>query len=149
MSLKHQLEQDLLDSMRSKNEIGRNTLRMVISSVKMFEIERSAEIDDSSVLGIIQKEIKTRRDSLVEFEKGKRNDLVETTKKEVAILETYLPMQLSDIEIEHLVKKIVEETSASTPSDIGKVMKGVLPLLAGKASSDRVSIIVRKVLSSK
>jgi uncharacterized protein len=149
MSLKHQLEQDLLDSMRSKNEIGRNTLRMVISSVKMFEIERSAEIDDSSVLGIIQKEIKTRRDSLVEFEKGKRNDLIETTSKEITILEKYLPRQLSDIEIEQLVQKIVEETGATTPADIGKVMKGVLPLLAGKAPSDKVSLIVRKVLSSK
>jgi uncharacterized protein len=149
MSLKHQLEQDLLDSMRAKNEIGRNTLRMVISSVKMYEIEKSSEIDDASVLGIIQKEIKTRRDSLVEFEKGKRNDLIETTNKEIVILEKYLPKQLSDIEIEQLVKKIVIETGASTPADIGKVMKGVLPLLAGKAPSDRVSIIVRKVLSNK
>lgn len=148
MSLKHQLEQDLLDSMRTKNEIGRNTLRMVISSVKMFEIERSIEIDDASVLGIIQKEIKIRRDSLLEFEKGKRNDLIETTNKEINFLEKYLPSQLSDPEIEELVKKVVEETNASSLADIGKVMKGVLPLLAGKAPSDKVSFIVRKILGN-
>ena len=105
MSIKHQLEQDLLESMRTKNEIGRNTLRMVISSVKMYEIEKSTEADDTSVLGIIQKEIKSRRDSLVEFEKGKRNDLIETTNKEISILEKYLPAQLSDSEIELLVKR--------------------------------------------
>lgn len=149
MSIKHQLEQDLLESMRTKNEIGRNTLRMVISSIKMYEIEKSAQSDDTSVLGIIQKEIKTRRDSLVEFEKGKRNDLIETTKKEISILEKYLPEQLSDSEIENFVKKVVLETGASTPADIGKVMKGVLPLLAGKAPSDKVSLIVRRVLSNQ
>jgi uncharacterized protein len=148
MSIKHQLEQDLLESMRTKNEIGRNTLRMVISSVKMYEIEKSTEADDTSVLGIIQKEIKSRRDSLVEFEKGKRNDLIETTNKEISILEKYLPAQLSDSEIELLVKKVVLETGASSPMDIGKVMKEVLPLVTGKAPSDKVSLIVRKVLSN-
>ena len=136
MLIKHQLEQDLLESMRTKNEIGRNTLRMVISSVKMYEIEKSTEADDTSVLGIIQKEIKSRRDSLVEFEKGKRNDLIETTNKEISILEKYLPAQLSDSEIELLVKKVVLETGASSPMDIGKVMKEVLPLVTGKAPSD-------------
>jgi len=148
MSLKNQIEQDLLESMRTKNEIGRNTLRLVISSIKMFEIEKSITADDSAVLGIIQKEIKSRRDSVIEFEKGKRNDLIETTNKEISLLEKYLPQQLSEDEIEVLVKKVVLETGATSPTDMGKVMKVVLPLVAGKASSDKVSMIVRKILNS-
>jgi uncharacterized protein len=148
MSLKYQLEQDLLDSMRTKNEICRNTLRMVISSVKMFEIEKSTQADDPTVLGIIRKEIKLRRDSLAEFEKGKRFDLFDTTNKEINFLEKYLPTQMSDIEIEECVKKVVAETGASTFKDIGKVMKVALPLLAGKAPSDKVSLIVRSFLGN-
>jgi len=148
MSLKNQIEQDLLESMRTKNEIGRNTLRLVISSIKMFEIEKSITADDSAVLGIIQKEIKSRRDSVIEFEKGKRIDLIETTNREISLLEKYLPQQLSEEEIEVLVKKVVFETGATSPTDMGKVMKGVLPFVAGKASSDKVSMIVRKILNS-
>jgi len=147
MALKQQIEQDLLDCMRSKDEIGRNTLRMVIAGIKMFEIEKKTTIDDQSLSNIIQKEIKIRRDSIVEFEKGKRNDLIDSTNREISFLEKYLPKQLSDSEIEEILKKAISELGASTAADMGKVMKVVLPKVAGKASSDRVSRIVRILLS--
>lgn len=147
MALKHQIEQDLLDCMRSKDEIGRNTLRMVIAAIKMFEIEKKTPIDDQSLSNIIQKEIKIRRDSIVEFEKGKRDDLIDSTNREISFLEKYLPKQLSDSEIEEILKKAISEVGASTPADMGKVMKVVLPKVAGQASSDRVSRIVRILLS--
>jgi len=147
MALKHQIEQDLLDCMRSKDEIGRNTLRMVIAAIKMFEIEKKTSIDDQSLSNIIQKEIKIRRDSIVEFEKGKRDDLIDSTNREISFLEKYLPKQLSDSEIEEILKKAISEVGASTPADMGKVMKVVLPKVAGQASSDRVSRIVRILLS--
>jgi len=146
MTLKQKIEQDLLDFMRSKDEIGRNTLRMVIAAIKLFEVEKSSPIDDQALLSIIQKEIKIRRDSVVEFEKGKRADLIDSTNKEILILEHYLPKQLSDAEIEEIVRAAKIETGASSISDMGKVMKSALPVVAGRASSDRVSQIVRKLL---
>jgi uncharacterized protein YqeY len=147
MALKQQIEQDLLDCMRRKDEIGRNTLRMVIAAIKIFEIEKKTPIDDQSLSNIIQKEIKIRRDSIIDFEKGKRDDLINTTNREISFLEKYLPEQLSDSEIEEILKKAISEVSASTPADMGKVMKVVLPKVAGQASSDRVSRIVRILLS--
>jgi uncharacterized protein len=147
MSLKQQLEQDLLGFMRTKDEVGRNTLRLVISSIKLAEIENKTSITDDSILGILQKEIKIRRDSSVEFEKGQRQDLVATTAKEIEIMEKYLPLQMTDVEIEQFVKQLIDELGVSSPSDMGKVMKIVIPKLTGKAPSDKVSLVVRKILS--
>ncbi|NLJ39596.1 MAG: GatB/YqeY domain-containing protein [Candidatus Atribacteria bacterium] len=146
MSLKNQIENDLHEFMRTKNEIGRNTLRMVLSSVKLFEIEKTIQADDAVILSLIQKEIKTRRDSLIEFEKGNRPDLIKSTNVEIGILENYLPEQLSDAEIERIVSKCILDNGFATPADMGKAMKAVLPLLSGKAPSDKVSSIVRKKL---
>jgi len=148
MSLKLQLENDLHEFMRSKNEIGRNTLRMVLSSLKLFEIEKSIQADDTVVLSIIQKEIKIRRDSLIEFEKGNRQDLIDLTNKEIGVLLKYLPKQLDDEEIEKIVSQCITELGATSLADMGKVMKTTLPLISGKAPSDKVSLIVRKKLSS-
>ncbi len=150
MSLKQQIEQELLDAMRTKDEIRRNTLRMVIAAVKLFEVEKTkSTIDDAALLAIIQKEIKTRRDSLVEFEKGKRQDLIETTNNEIAVLEKYLPRQLSSTEVEAIVKQSIAEVGATSPADMGKVMKVVLPKIAGQAPSDIVSKVVRSLLSQE
>lgn len=146
MSLRSQIENDLHEFMRTKNEIGRNTLRMVISSVKLFEIEKAIQADDAAILALIQKEIKTRRDSLIEFEKGNRPDLIKSTNEEIGILESYLPEQLSDDEIERIVSKCIIDNGFATPSDMGKAMKSILPLLSGKAPSDKISSIVRKKL---
>ena len=148
MSLKTQLENDLHEFMRSKNEIGRNTLRMVLSSLKLFEIEKSVQADDSVILSIIQKEIKIRRDSLIEFEKGNRKDLIDLTNMEIEVLQKYLPKQLNDDEIEKIVSQSISELGATSLADMGKVMKIVLPPLSGKAPADKVSLIVRKKLSS-
>jgi len=145
-SLKQKIESDLLENMRSKNEVGKNTLRMLLSSIKLFEIEKSTTIDDIGVLSLIQKELKSRRDSINDFQKGNRQDLVDSTMSEIIFLETYLPNQLSDQEIEKIVVAAIEEVSASTPSDMGKVMKIVLPRTTGQAPSDRVGKIVRDIL---
>jgi uncharacterized protein YqeY len=145
-TLKQQIESDLLESIRSKDEVGKNTLRMLLSAMKLYEIDKSSKIDDSGVLNLIQKEIKTRRESIVDFEKGKRQDLVDSSQLEVAFLEKYLPKQLSDSEIEEIVNQAINEVNAVTMSDMGKVMKVVLPRTSGLASSDRVSLKVRELL---
>jgi uncharacterized protein YqeY len=150
MALKQQIEQDLLDAMRVKDEIRRNTLRMVIAAVKLHEVEKSkTAIDDATLLAIIQKEIKSRRDSLTEFEKGKRQDLIEATSMEIAVLEKYLPKQLSSAEIEGIVKQSIAEVGATSPADMGKVMKAVLGKVAGQAPSDIVSKVVRSLLTQE
>lgn len=146
-TLKQKIESDLLDNMRSKNEVGKNTLRMLLSSIKLFEIDKSTTIDDSGILSLIQKEIKSRRDSINDFQKGNRHDLVDSTMSEIIFLENYLPRQLSDQEINKIVSDAINEVNASTPADTGKVMKIVLPRTTGQAPSDRVSKIVRDLLS--
>jgi hypothetical protein len=146
-TLKQKIESDLLENIRSKNEVGKNTLRMLLSAIKLFEIEKSIPIDDSGIFSLIQKELKTRRDSINDFQKGNRQDLVDATTSEIVFLEKYLPIQLSDQEIEKIVVEAIHEVSASTPSDMGKVMKLVLPRTSGQAQSDRVGKIVRDLLN--
>lgn len=145
-TLKQKIESDLLENMRSKNEVGKNTLRILLSAIKLFEIEKSTKIDDSGILSLIQKELKSRRDSINDFLKGNRQDLVDSTMSEIAFLENYLPRQLSDQEIEKIVIDAIDEVNASAPSDMGKVMKIVLPRTSGQAPADRVSKIVRDLL---
>lgn len=147
MGLKERIEQDLLTYMRQKDEIGRNTLRMVISAMKLLEVEKKLTIDDQMLIILIQKEIKNRNDSIIDFEKGKRNDLVETARREIYLLEKYLPEQLSDYQIEKIIVAAIDETQAGTIADMGKVMKIVLPKIAGQASSEKVSQLVRKSLT--
>lgn len=148
MALKERIEQDLLTYMRQKDEIGRNTLRMVISAMKLLEVEKKLTIDDQMLIILIQKEIKNRNDSIIDFEKGKRNDLVETARREIYLLEKYLPEQLSDYQIEKIIVAAIDETQAGTIADMGKVMKIVLPKIAGQASSEKVSQLVRKSLTN-
>jgi uncharacterized protein YqeY len=147
MVLKERIEQDLLDCMRHKDEIGRNTLRMVISAMKLLEVEKKATIDDQLLINLIQKEIKNRNDSISDFEKGKRHDLIETARKEILILENYLPEQMPDDQIEKIIISSIDETHALTIADMGKVMKSVLPKITGHAYADKVSQMVRKKLT--
>lgn len=147
LTLKQKIESDLLVNMRSKNEVGKNTLRMLLSAIKLYEIEKSTTIDDNGVLSLIQKELKSRRDSINDFQKGNRQDLVDDTLREVDFLENYLPTQLTNEEIETIVKNTMLEVGASSPSDIGKVMKAVIARISGQATTDRVSTIVRDLLN--
>lgn len=146
-TLKQQLESDLLGCMREKDEVGKNTLRMLLSAIKLNEIDKSIKIDDTGVLTLVQKEIKTRRESIVEFQKGNRQDLVDSAQKEIVFLEKYLPKQLTDSEVEKYVMQAIHEVGATAMADMGKVMKIVLPKISGQASSDRISMKVRELLS--
>jgi uncharacterized protein len=138
---------DLLhESMKSHDEITRNTMRMVLTALKMAEVEKRQEVDDAAVMALVQKEIKSRRESIVDFKKGNREDLAETTEKEIKVLEQFLPKQLSDDELKAIVDSAIQEVGASTPADMGKVMKIAIPKTEGKASSDRISAMVKELL---
>jgi uncharacterized protein YqeY len=138
---------DLLhDSMRNHDDIARDTMRVILTSLKLAEVEKKAELDDAAVLALVQKEIKTRHESILDFQKGNRQDLVEKTEKEIKVLEQFLPKQLSDEELITIVKAAIQETNAIGMADMGKVMKLVIPQVQGKASSDRISVMVKESL---
>jgi len=147
MLTKNTFEDALHDAMRQKDETAKNTYKILLSSIKMVEIEKGITADDTLIQTILQKEIKMRRESISEFQKGDRADLIKLAEIEIAILEKFLPAQMSDDEIKKLAAEAIKEVSAALPSDMGKVMKVLIPKLAGKASADRISAAVRSLLS--
>ena len=147
MLTKKTFEEALHEAMRQKDEIAKNTYKILLSSIKMIEIEKGNTADDATIQTILQKEIKMRKESINEFQKGDRNDLINLAEIEIALLEKFLPAQLSDEEIKIFASEAINEVGASLPSDMGKVMKILVPRLAGKASADRISASVRSLLS--
>jgi uncharacterized protein YqeY len=147
MLSKNTFEDALHDAMRQKDEVAKNTYKMLLSSMKMTEIEKGVAPDEAAILGILQKEIKMRRESIIDFEKGERADLKTLAETEISILQKYLPAQLSDEEIKDAAIEAIKEVNASLSSDMGKVMKVLMPKLSGKAPADRISTIVRALLA--
>jgi uncharacterized protein len=137
----------LHEAMKQKNEIAKNTYKILLSSIKMFEIEKGTAADEATLLAILQKEIKMRRESINEFQKGGRDDLVKNAEVEISILQKYLPAQMDDEELKKYALEAIKEANASLPSDMGKVMKILIPKLAGKAPADRISATVKALLS--
>jgi uncharacterized protein YqeY len=136
----------LHESIKSHDEVARDTMRMILTNLKLIEVEKKQPLDDAAILTLVQKEIKMRHESIEEFKKGNRQDLVERSEAEVKVLEQFLPKQLSDEEIRAVVQTAISEVGASSIADMGKVMKAALPKLQGKAASDRVSSTVKELL---
>lgn len=147
MEIRKELENLLHEAMRNKDELTKNTVRMVLSSIKLSEIESQKTLDDQGILSVLQKEIKIRKETINELKDTGRKDLIEKAEAEMKILERFLPAQLSDDDIKILAQKVVTELSATSPSDMGKVMKNLLPLIKGQATPDRVSSIVKEILA--
>jgi len=146
-TLEKRIAEDLKESIKSKDEIRKDTLRMITASIQNIAIEKqSKEVKDEDILKIIQKQVKQHNDSIESFKKGKRVDLVEKEEKELKILKTYLPEQVSEEKITEIVKKIISQTSASSKSDFGKVMKLTIEELKGAANGKAVSSVVQKLL---
>lgn len=143
MSVKNELENALKEAMRSSDVLRRGTLRLVLSAIKEAEVAKQGDLDDAAILALLQKEVKSRQESLADAEQAGRKDLVENAQAEMAILEEYLPKQLSDDELEALVDKAIAEHGASSAADMGDVMKTVLPKVQGRADGGRVSQMVR------
>lgn len=146
---KQQLRDELKQSMLSKNTLKTSVLRMFLSAVGYYEINKGGagyEASEEDVLSVLQKEIKQRRDSIEQFKAGGRQDLVDKETKELEILQKYLPAQMSEEEIRKLVVDAVKQTGASSPQDMGKVMGALMPKVKGKADGGIVSKIVREEL---
>lgn len=146
MELKPRFESDLKEAMRSGNDVAKRTLRMVLTSVKLAEVEKGQPLDDLALMSILQKEIKMRRESIQEAQKANRADLEAESLAEIGVLESYLPKPLSDAELNELIQSAIAELNASGPADMGRVIKTVMPRVQGRAAGDRVSSTVRALL---
>jgi len=148
MSIKTQLNDSMKESMKSGDEVRKRTVRMVLAAIKQAEVDKRVELDDMAVMNILQKEVKNRRESLEEAKKANRTDLVEANEAEIDILQAFLPKAMPADELRALVQAAISETGASSPSDMGKVMKAVKPKVAGRAPNDMVSATVRELLQT-
>lgn len=149
MSIKNQLNESMKDAMRSGDEVRKRTVRMALAAVKQVEVDKRVELDDAAVMALLQKEIKNRRESLEEARKADRLDLVEANEAEIRVLEAFLPKSMPEDELREIVQIAIAETGASSPADMGKVMKVVMGRIAGRAPNDVISRIVRELLQPK
>ncbi len=133
--------------MRAKDAARLSTIRLLLAAIKQREVDERIELDDAAVLGVIEKMIKQRRESIVQFEKGGRQDLADTEKAEVQVLSGYMPAQMSDADIQKQIDSVISETGASSAKDMGKVMAALKARLAGKADMGKVSALVKGKLS--
>ena len=146
MSIKTQLNESMKEAMKSGDEVRKRTVRMALAAVKQAEVDKRIELDDPAVMNILQKEIKNRRESLEEAKKVNRADLIEANEAEINVLQAFLPKAMPAEELRALVQAAITETGAASPADMGKVMKTVMPKVAGRAPNDMVSAAVRELL---
>jgi uncharacterized protein YqeY len=146
MDLKATLQADLQDAMRHGEQTRKSTLRMALSAIKLAEIEKGTQLDESAYLSLIQKEIKSRREAIEDAQRANRPELISEAEQEIKILQAYLPAALSPDELEFLVKAAIVEAGATSIREMGQVMKLVMPKVQARATGDQVSQAVRKLL---
>lgn len=144
--LKERLVEDMKQAMREKNKKKLSVIRMARAAIKNKEIQHQKELDDDEVIKVLAGQVKQLRESIKEFKKGNREDAVAEAENEIEILEQYLPEKMSEEEIEKLVAEVIEETGASDMSDMGKVMKTIMPRIKGRADGSKVNKIVLEKL---
>ena len=147
MELKAQLNQSLKDAMRSGDALRKRTVRMVLAAIKNAEIDRQATLDEPTILGLIQKEVKSRHETIEGAQQAGRPDLITEAQAEIAILEEFLPQPLTDAELETIVRAAIAEAGATSPREMGNVMKIIMPQVQGRADGKVVSQLVRQLLS--
>lgn len=146
MSLKEQLAQDLKESMKDKDTIRKNAVQAVRAAVLQVEKDSKTTLDDDGVIGVIAKEVKKRKDVLPEYEKSGREELIAELKREIEVLTGYLPSQLTQEELDGIVKEAIERLGATSMKDMGKIMADVMPKITGRADGGAVNVTVKKLL---
>ena len=147
MSLKDQINTDIKEAMKAKENAKRDALRLLSSAFKQIEVDERKELSDDDVIKIIQKQIKQRNDSITQYQTAGRDDLIEKELSEIAFYEPYLPKQLSDEELTTAIKAIITQVEATTMKDIGKVMGIASKELAGKVDGKRINECAKALLS--
>lgn len=145
--MKKKLLDDLKEAMKEKNEVKKNTIQMARAAILQIEKDKGIEVTDSQIIELIAKEVKKRKDSLADYERGGREDLVSQIKEEINYLEVYLPEQLSKEEITEKVKEIINKIGATTIKDMGKVMKAAKEELGATADGKTINEVVKSLLN--
>jgi uncharacterized protein YqeY len=147
MGLKEKLEEDLKQALRNKDGTQKTTLRLALAAIKNTEIAKGRELDNKELIAVISQQAKQRRESITQFAEGGRQDLVTQEEEELKILLEYLPPQLSEEEIIARASEVVEQVKATSPAQMGEVMRVLMPELKGKADGQVVGKIVKEILS--
>lgn len=147
MDTKTKLNEAMKNAMKSGDEVGKRTIRMVIAAIKQAEVDRQTTLDDLTVTSLIQKEVKNRREAIEEAKKANRPDLISGNEDEIKVLEEFLPKAMPAEELRALVEAAIAEAGAFAPGDMGKVMKIVMPKVAGRAPNDTISATVKELLT--
>lgn len=146
MTLKETLSAAMTAAMKAKNETRKVPLRLVMAAIKQAEIDQRKELSDDEVLRLVQKEVKSRQESIADAEKANRQDLIDTAEAEMAVLQEFLPKALTPEELEAIVQETINQVGASSMADMGKVMGAVMPKIQGRADGGEVNQMVRKLL---
>ena len=147
MTLKEQITEDMKSAMRAKEAERLGTIRLLLAAIKQREVDERITVDDAGIIAIIEKLIKQRKDSIEQFRKAGRTDLVDQESKELGILQAYMPAQLSAAEVQSAIQKVIADLGASGPQDMGKVIGALKAQLAGKADMGMVSGLVKAALA--
>lgn len=147
MSLQDELMQEFKTSMRNKDTVRKNTITLIRSAIKQREVDERIEVTDEQIIEIISKQYKEKKQAIEEFAKGDRQDLVDLTEAEMKILLEFMPEQLSEDELEIIVRESIEEVGATSMKDIGQIMKVVMPKVKGKADGNMVNKIIKSVFA--
>ncbi|NUM43062.1 MAG: GatB/YqeY domain-containing protein [Anaerolineales bacterium] len=146
MTLKEQINNAIKDAMRAGDELRKTTLRMALSAIKLAEVQKGGPLDEATVLGLVQKEVKSRHEAIEDARKANRPDLEAGAHAEIAILQEFLPQALTSAELEQLVREAVAEAGATSPREMGKVMGLLTPRTKGRADGKVVSDLVKQML---
>jgi uncharacterized protein YqeY len=147
MDIKTQVNDAMKVAMKANDDVARRTTRMALAAIKQIEVDKRTSLDDAAVIALLQKEIKNRREAIEEAKKANRPDLVADNEAEIKVLEVFLPKAMSPDELRTLAQAAVAETGASSQTDMGKVMKALMPKVAGRAAGDQVSAVVKELLT--
>lgn len=147
--MRQKISSDMIEALKNKDKDSLSVIRLLKGAIQLEELNQKKELDDDEVSSIVIKQIKQRKESIEQFEKGNRQDLIEKTLKEIEVLEKYLPLQLTEEELEQVILKIFEQVNPTSKKDIGKIMALVMPQVKGKADMGLVSKIIKEKLDNK
>jgi uncharacterized protein YqeY len=147
MDIKTQLNESMKDAMKSGDKVRKLTVSMALAAIKQVEVDKRTALDDAAVISLLQKEVKNRREAIEEAKKANRPDLIDGNEAEIKVLEAFLPKAMPAEELRALVEGVIAEVGAAGPGDMGKVMKAVMPRVAGRAPNDMVSSTVKELLA--
>jgi uncharacterized protein YqeY len=147
MDIRTELTETMKRAMKANDDVSRRTTRMALAAIKQAEVDKQTKLDETAMIALVQKEIKNRREAIEEATKANRPDLIAENEAEIKVLQAFLPKALSTDELRALVQAAITETGAAAPTDMGRVMKVLMPKVAGRAAGDQVSAMVKESLT--